>query len=118
MLVAPAALMLMGLPSGSKAKLFGAVISEPDVVHVDWSSSAMKASLNCDPTNSGNSSDRNLKSMVRQFAVAGTFRSILRTVTSKAVLPRPWSVPPSSAPLLGALFASSASVASPEVRIA
>jgi hypothetical protein len=36
--VSPAALMVIGLASGSNAKLFGAVISEPEVDHVDWSS--------------------------------------------------------------------------------
>ncbi|NMM31813.1 MAG: hypothetical protein HHJ10_12450 [Cellulomonas sp.] len=81
--VVPAALIVMGLPVGSKAKLFGALLVEPDVVHVLLSSSATKASLYCDPTYSGNSSERNRKSMpARQFTVAGTWRSTRKIVTS------------------------------------
>ena len=66
----------------SSAKLFGAVMFEPDVVQLEVSSSAMKASLYALPLNSGNSSDRNWKSNCRQFAVLGTFSPILRTVAS------------------------------------
>ena len=47
-----AVLTLITSPSTSKAKLFGAVITEPDVVQSDVSSSAMNASLT-KPTNSG-----------------------------------------------------------------
>jgi hypothetical protein len=43
--VTPAALIEIALPSGSKAKFRGAMISEPNVVHVDSSTSAMNASL-------------------------------------------------------------------------
>jgi hypothetical protein len=43
----PVELMLTTLLLESKAKLLGALIVEPDVVHVDESSSAMNASLNC-----------------------------------------------------------------------
>src|SRR4051812_25892215 len=80
--------MLTTWPRTSKAKLPGAVIDEPDVVHVDASSSAMKASLYCVPTKMGYSSERNLKSNVRQLAVEGTLRSTFSTETSKSVLPR------------------------------
>jgi elongation factor G len=64
--------MLTGFPAGSNAKLFGATICEPCVVQLEESSSAMKASLNGLPTNSGNSSEKNLKSNVRQFVFCGT----------------------------------------------
>src|SRR4051794_17012997 len=76
----------------------------------------MKASLTDPPTNSGNSSDKNLKSTVRQFAVTGTLRSILRIVTSMSLVPRtvpPPSLAPSPIPELEA----SARVALPELRI-
>src|SRR5258706_6299055 len=82
MLVAPAALTLITLFEGSKAKLSGAVIVGPLVVHVELSSSAMKASLKGLPTYSGNSSERNRKSIDRQLARGGTSRSISRIATS------------------------------------
>jgi hypothetical protein len=56
--VTPAALIEISLLAGSKAKLSGAMMSEKSVVHVVLSSSAMKASLNDELTNSGYSSDR------------------------------------------------------------
>ena len=77
-----------GFPAESYAKLLGAEIVEPLVVHVEASSSAMKASLNGPPVNSGNCSVRNLKSKVRQLAVGCAIRSILKTVASKSEFPR------------------------------
>lgn len=55
--VAPVELMLMTSPAGSKAKLCGAVMTEPAVDHDDVSSSATNASFQPDPTKSGNSSE-------------------------------------------------------------
>ena len=55
--VVPVLLIVTGLPAVSKAKLSGALMVEPLVVHVEWSSSAMKASLYAVPTHSGNSSE-------------------------------------------------------------
>src|SRR5262245_26336973 len=95
---APAALIEMALPPGSEAKLWGAVMFEPEVDQSDVSSSAMNASLKSLPTNSGNSSERKRKSNVRQLRPWGTLRSILRIVTSKSVSPRTLP-PPRSAPL-------------------
>ena len=118
MLVTPAALIEIGLPSGSNAKLPGAVIVEPDVVHVELSISAMNASLYALLTYSENSSDRNRKSMpTMQFVLAGTFRSISMTVTSKSVLPRT-GVPPRSLPEFSAVSGSPAIAASPVVSSA
>ena len=117
MLAAPAALIEISLWAGSNAKLWGAVISEPEVVQSEMSSSAMNASLKSVCTNSGYSSERKRKSSERQFGPTGTLRSTLRTVTSKSVLPRTFG-PTSFAPLFGAEFGVSASVASPLVRIA
>src|ERR1700675_4737938 len=103
MLVAPAALTLITLLEGSKAKLSGAVIVGPLVVHVEPSSSAMNASLKGLPTYSGNSSERNRKSMDRQLARGGTSRSTRRIDTSQSESPR--TLPPdSSAPLSPAEF--------------
>ena len=82
MLAAPAALIEISLWASSKAKLWGAVIVEPDVVQSEVSSSAMKASLYAVWTYSGNSSERKRKSIERQFGPAGTSRSTLSTVTS------------------------------------
>src|SRR6266508_953471 len=117
MLAAPAALIEISLWAGSKAKLCGAAIVEPDVVQSEVSSSAMKASLKDVCTNSGYSSERKRKSIERQFGPTGTLRSTLRIVTSKSVSPRTLG-PPTSAPLLEDEFGVSASVASPLVRIA
>src|SRR4051794_4368016 len=99
---------------GSKAKLSGASIVLPDTDHVDWSSSAMKASLKALPTYSGYSSERKRKSSRRQFAFDGTFRSILKTDTSFA----PRTELSSAAPSLPELFAFGARRALPLVRIA
>ena len=117
-LVTPAALTLITAPDGSKAKLSGAAIVEPEVVQLELSSSVMKASLNFWLRNSGNSSDRNRKSRDRQFAPAGTARSIFKMVTSKAVSPRPGTKPPPSCtPLWVEEFGWSASRGSPFVRM-
>ena len=115
--------MLTTFPALSKAKLCGAVIALPFVVQSEVSSSAMNASLNWVPTNSGNSSEKNLKSTVRQFDAAGTSRLIARTVTSKSVSPRECGpskrLPPlKSNPESPAMLASSANCALPVVRIA
>jgi hypothetical protein len=91
-------------------------MSEPEVVQSEVSSSAMNASLNDEPTNSGNSSERKRKSIERQFDPNGTSRSTLRIVTSRSVSPRTFG-PPSLAPLPSDEFGVSASVASPLVRI-
>src|SRR5579872_7289182 len=56
----PVELILTTLPEPSKAKLSGAEIAEPLVVHVELSSSAIKASLYDEATKCGYSSDRNL----------------------------------------------------------
>src|SRR3989442_1167485 len=88
----PVALMLMTWWELSTTKSFGAVIVDPDVVHVDASSSAMKASLKDVFTKPGYSSERNLKSKVRQLAPGWAARSTFSTVTSKSVLPR--TLPP------------------------
>jgi hypothetical protein len=82
MLAAPAALIEISLWAGSNAKLWGAVISEPEVVQSEVSSSAMNASLKFECTNSGYSSERKRKSIERQFGPTGTLRSTLRIVTS------------------------------------
>ena len=74
----PTALTLTTWPFWSKAMLFGAEIVLPDVVQLLVSSSAMKASLKSVPTYSGYSSERNLKSKLRQLAVGCTLRSTLR----------------------------------------
>src|SRR5689334_8925450 len=112
-----AVLTLIMLFEASKAKLSGAVIVPPLVVHVEVSSSAMKASLKRLPTHSGYSSVRKRKSKDRQLASGGTSRSILRIDTSQLLGPRTLP-PPSSAPLSPAEFGWSASEASPFVRIA
>src|SRR5882672_12740596 len=117
MLVTPAALMLMTLFAGSNAKLLGAEMSVPDVVQVEVSSSAMKASLKGEPTNSGYSSERKRKLIDRQLAPSGTSRSIFSMDTSKSVSPR-IEVPPSLADALGAVFGWSAKAALPVVRMA
>src|SRR2546427_6594549 len=88
----PVELMLTTWWELSTTKSFGAVIVDPDVVHVDVSSSAMKASLKDVFTNPGYSSERNLKSKVRQLAPGWTLRSTFSTVTSKSVSPR--TLPP------------------------
>jgi len=80
--VLPDELTLTTLPLGSKAKLSGAVIVEPEVVHVDESSSATNASLYAEFTYSGYSSERKRKLRLRQSAPAGTFTLILSTETS------------------------------------
>jgi len=82
MAVAPLELMLITSPFGSNAKLFGAVIVLPEVVQVDESSSAMKASLNGLPTYYGNSAERKRKSNERQLIPLDTERSIFRIETS------------------------------------
>src|SRR2546423_13853324 len=94
MAVLPVELMLMILWLGSKAKLSGALIVEPDVVHgVAGSSSAMNPSLYCEFTYSGYSSERKRKLRLRQSEPSGTFRSILSTETSSSVLPRTFPPP-------------------------
>jgi hypothetical protein len=110
------ALTLTTLPLGSKAKFCGAVIVLPDVVHVDVSSSAMKASLYCWPTNSGNSSERNRKLKLRQFDPAGTFNPIRRIETSRSVSPR--TLAPPSWVLAGVDWAPSIPDELPVVMIA
>ena len=69
----------VGVAATVERKLLGAVIAEPAVVHVELSSSAMNASLRLLPTKPGYSSERNLKSKVRQFAPLGTVTSVLTT---------------------------------------
>ena len=110
---------------GAKAKFAGALMSEPDVDHELESSSAMNASLNFCPTYSGYSSERKRKSIERQLASAGTFRSIFRIVTSKSLSPR--TLPPPSAADWSSsgpgssgtfVFGFEAAVASPVERIA
>jgi hypothetical protein len=89
-----------GAPVASSAKSFSRPpITDPDETQVDESSSAMKASLNCELMKSGYSSDRKRKSKDRQLAPAGTLMGIASTVTSRAVSPRPAGAvsPPSSA---------------------
>ncbi len=112
----PGVSMLTTPPEGAKAKLLGAVTVLLFAVQLEVSTSATNASFTPWFTYSGNSSDANLKSKVRQFAAAGTFRFTRRMLTSKSVFPRtlsPWSSRPSSPKLLG----SSASATLPVVRI-
>ena len=98
--------------------MFGALIDEPDVVQVELSSSAMKASLYSVLTYSGYSSDRKRKSKLTQFAPSGTLRSILSTEMSYAVSPRPATrPPPSSAVKLPEALGVLAKFTSPVVRI-
>ena len=114
----PAVLMLTTLPVASKAKFLGARITFPaSAVKSEPSSSAMKPSLNELPTYSGNSSERNRKSSERQFAPAGTVRSI-RSVTRSSKLP-PCVPPPPPLPWLVPLLSlgSSANRVLPELRI-
>ena len=56
------------------AKSCGAVLSCPDAVQLVLSSSAMKRSLNEEPTNSGNSSEKKLVVEFRQLLSAGTLK--------------------------------------------
>src|SRR5437764_14211190 len=93
----PVELTLMTWCELSTTKSFGAVIVDPDVVHVDVSSSAMKASLKDVFTKPGYSSERNLKSKVRQLAPGWAARSPFSTVPSTSVLPR--TLPPPSSVL-------------------
>ena len=115
-LVTPVLLMLTTCPVGSNAKFCGALTALAAVVQVDWSSSATNASFTDLPTNSGNSSEKNRKSTDRQFLPLGTVKSTFRIVTSRSVPPRT-AAPPSDPPALGVTFGSSASVASPLVRM-
>src|SRR5258706_5749618 len=117
MLVTATGFTLMTLCAGSKAKLSGAEMVAPEVVQVEVSSSAMKASLKGEPTNSGYSSERKRKLIDRQLAPPGTSRSILNMETSWSVSPRT-EVPPSLADVLGAVFGASAQAALPVVRMA
>src|SRR5680860_1464623 len=116
----PAALtLMMFLPLRVVAKLSGAVIVGrwfPEASQLgEWSSSAMKASLYSEPTNSGNSSERNLKRKERQLAPLGTLTRIRQMVTSLA--PRVLA-PPSAHPVDPELFLRSAKWAQPVERIA
>src|SRR5680860_1196893 len=116
----PAALtLMMFLPLRVVAKLSGAVIVGrwfPEASQLgEWSSSAMKASLYSEPTNSGNSSERNLKRKERQLAPLGTLTRIRQMVTSLA--PRVLA-PPSAHPVDPELFLRSAKCAQPVERIA
>ena len=89
-----------GAPVASSAKSFSRPpMTDPDETQVEESSSAMKASLNCELMKSGYSSERKRKSKDRQLAPAGTLIGIASTVTSRAVSPRPAgaAAPPSSA---------------------
>src|SRR3954453_5304892 len=99
---------------GSKAKLPGAEITLPLTDQVDWSISAMNASLYELPTYSGYSSDRKRKSSRRQLAFDGTSRSILKIDTCFA----PRALLSSAAPPLPDELASSARRAFPLVKIA
>ena len=110
----PVALTLTTWWELSTTKSFGAVIVDPDVVHVDVSSSAMKASLKDVFTKPGYSSERNLKSKVRQLAPGWAARSIFSTVTSKSVLPR--TLPPPRL-VLAKVEGSGTEFTSPVVRM-
>src|SRR4051812_45769462 len=89
----PVELMLTTSPLPSNAKLFGAVMTFDAVVQFDVSSSATNASFTELPTKFGNSSERNLKSNVRQFAPPGAVKSVFRIDTSMSVSPRPGAPP-------------------------
>jgi hypothetical protein len=93
-------------------------MTDPSVLQVESSSSAMKASLNCRPTNSGNSSERNLKSKPTQFAPAGAVKSILRIVTSRSLPPAVRGPPARETPESPLVFGSPARLALPVVSIA
>src|SRR5262249_23076751 len=84
----PVELMLTTLWLESNAKLSGALIVEPEGVHVGESSSATNASLYVELTYPRYSSERKRKSNVRQLALGGTLRSIFRMLTSKSLFPR------------------------------
>ena len=111
-----------GAPVASSAKSFSRpVIAGPDETQVEESSSAMKASLNCELRKSGYSSERKRKSNDRQLAPAGTLIGIASVVTSRAVSPRPvGGVVPSSSTVgkTPAWSGWSACVASPVERTA
>ena len=99
-------------PSLSKAKFFGAVMTESVIDQLLASSSARKPSLKAWFTNSGYSSLWKARSNERQFAPAGTMRSRRRIEGSK--LPRPSVSLSEPAPVSS--FGPGASVTSPEVR--
>ncbi len=101
--------MLTTSPAPSNAKLFGAVMTLDAVVQFDVSSSAMNASFTEPPTKFGYSSERNLKSKVRQFAPVGTKMSVFMMETSMSVSPRTGAPPLlvlANVPGLGTLFTS------------
>ena len=117
--VTPAALTLISLPRGSNAMLRGAEMVEPAVVHVLSSNSMMNASLNEEPTHSGNSSVRNRKSTPsKQFVSAGAVKSSRSTDTSKSVSPRVGSSAVSSVPKLPESFGRPISTACPVLSTA
>src|SRR5258708_33448307 len=81
---APVVLILIRWLLASNATLFGAVTTLPVIVKLDEPCSIRNASLNCVPTYSGNSSEKNFHSTAHDCAPGGTFKFNVNCVKSVA----------------------------------